>query len=282
MRFRCIWVVLVFAHSTYAWDRIGHMVVGIVAWEHMSSKSRELVVKHLKQIPDDAGIILNGVTSREFFLRSCNWADMVRNDVFPKRKAKYDKPTWHYVNLLWRKQTLGFEESHNGELVNRLNTLDPKGDPIDLAWTLHLIGDIHQPLHSSGRITNREPNGDRGGNDFRLAGVGVSNLHSFWDTIFSRFWKKKSKEDDYLWASRIAEAVVKKYPRDSLEPDLRDLCFSRWSMNGAILAREYAYPEYLERDKVPPYQYQHTVVEVSQRQTALAGYRLAMVLNDLF
>ena len=108
MRFKCICVVLVFAHSTYAWDRIGHMVVGIVAWEHMSSKSRELVVKHLKQIPDDAGIILNGVTSREFFLRSCNWADMVRNDVFPKRKARYDKPTWHYVNLLWIKQTLGF------------------------------------------------------------------------------------------------------------------------------------------------------------------------------
>ena len=53
-------------------------------------------------------------------------------------------------------------------------------------------------------------------------------------------------------------------------------------MNGAILAREYAYPEYLERDKVPPYQYQHTVVEVSQRQTALAGYRLAIILNDLF
>ena len=38
----------------------------------------------------------------------------------------------------------------------------------DLVWLMHLVGDVHQPLHCVTRFTQTEPNGDRGGNDVKL------------------------------------------------------------------------------------------------------------------
>jgi len=36
---------------------------------------------------------------------------------------------------------------------------------IYLTWLLHLIGDIHQPLHCTAVFSEQFPNGDKGGND---------------------------------------------------------------------------------------------------------------------
>jgi hypothetical protein len=48
---------------------------------------------------------------------------------------------------------------------------------------MHLIGDIHQPLHMVSRVTVENPKGDAGGNAFDLARKGdVENLHSLWDS----------------------------------------------------------------------------------------------------
>ena len=41
-----------------------------------------------------------------------------------------------------------------------------------LKWIVHLVGDIHQPLHAS-------DNADRGGNSVLVRGA--ANLHSVWD-----------------------------------------------------------------------------------------------------
>jgi hypothetical protein len=34
----------------------------------------------------------------------------------------------------------------------------------DLSWLLHLVGDVHQPLHCTSRFSQGEPHGDAGGN----------------------------------------------------------------------------------------------------------------------
>ena len=57
----------------------------------------------------------------------------------------------------------------------------------DLVWLLHLIGDVHQPLHCATRISKTHPKGDAGGNDvgFCTAGAAACNgkLHSYWDGV---------------------------------------------------------------------------------------------------
>jgi hypothetical protein len=60
----------------------------------------------------------------------------------------------------------------------------------DLVWLLHLVGDVHQPLHCSTRVTSAEHQGDSGGNDVVLAcppcptghcSPCSKELHAFWD-----------------------------------------------------------------------------------------------------
>jgi hypothetical protein len=42
-------------------------------------------------------------------------------------------------------------------------------DSFHLRMLIHYIGDIHQPLHASSRYTKDYPDGDEGGNFFKLS-----------------------------------------------------------------------------------------------------------------
>src|SRR5262249_21923632 len=56
----------------------------------------------------------------------------------------------------------------------------------DLVWLIHLVGDVHQPLHGVQRFTKAQPDGDSGGGDVKLCSTPncTYSLHSFWDGLF--------------------------------------------------------------------------------------------------
>ena len=59
-------------------------------------------------------------------------------------------------------------------------------DSFHLRLLIHYIGDIHQPLHTSSRYTKEYPNGDEGGNYYKVSEKKVSeikNLHMLWDSV---------------------------------------------------------------------------------------------------
>src|SRR5262249_39587347 len=61
---------------------------------------------------------------------------------------------------------------------------DPKLEKLksyDLSWLLHLVGDVHQPLHATTRVSATKPDGDDGGNGVELSSP--ANLHTFWDDV---------------------------------------------------------------------------------------------------
>lgn len=57
---------------------------------------------------------------------------------------------------------------------------------VALRYLLHMMGDLHQPLHTVSRCTPQTPQGDEGGNGFGLltgsSAGDVRNLHSMWDS----------------------------------------------------------------------------------------------------
>ena len=62
------------------------------------------------------------------------------------------------------------------------NETDPERKAIALAWLFHLVGDIHQPLHTAQLFTVDYPKGDRGGNEIcvRVTQAGQPmDLHRF-------------------------------------------------------------------------------------------------------
>ena len=69
------------------------------------------------------------------------------------------------------------------------------------------------------------------------------------------------------------------HPPESLARDLGVEGFENWSKAGAELAMTRAYPQYLVRGARPPRRYQDEVQKVCDRQLALAGYRLAALMN---
>jgi hypothetical protein len=55
-------------------------------------------------------------------------------------------------------------------------------------WLFHLVGDIHQPLHTTQLFTVEYPTGDRGGNEIcvRVTQTGQPmDLHRFWDGVIT-------------------------------------------------------------------------------------------------
>ena len=68
------------------------------------------------------------------------------------------------------------------------NQSDAERKAIALAWLFHLVGDIHQPLHTAQLFTVEYPNGDRGGNEIcvRVTQAGQPmDLHRFWDGVIT-------------------------------------------------------------------------------------------------
>ena len=94
--------------------------------------------------------------------------------------------------------------------------------------------------------------------------------------------RKRHSEGFPAWLDRIASEITALYPRASFEAELGPGEIESWSRAGAEIARTELYPSYLARDARPPRRYQDEAQAIADRQIALAGYRLAAILNELF
>jgi hypothetical protein len=106
------------------------------------------------------------------FMYAAGWADDIRI-----RDRLQNRPRWHYINFPFKPD--GQPDSvqiRAPEPVNILtamaenervvrNESDPERKAVALAWLFHLVGDIHQPLHTVQLFTVDYPQGDRGGNE---------------------------------------------------------------------------------------------------------------------
>lgn len=54
-----------------------------------------------------------------------------------------------------------------------------------LKFFIHIVGDMHQPLHMTTRVTTKNKGGDKGGNLFILQGS-PKNLHALWDGVMEK------------------------------------------------------------------------------------------------
>ena len=141
----------------------------------------------------------------------------------------------------------------------------------DLVWLLHLVGDVHQPLHATSRFT--EAKGDSGGNDVKLSCSGCpSELHRFWDDVLGT--------DDRVSASMSAARLLP--PADPTEVAIKDEAM--WIDESFRVAQASVYAEPSIGNGTGPFElttgYKNNAKRVALARAALAAARLANMLND--
>jgi S1/P1 nuclease len=275
------------------WDPAGHRTVAAITWEHMTPRARARAVELLLHGPALANFALlrpaDGIEAardRALFLNAATWADLVRNR--SQAWHVYHHPTWHYADFYWDVEN-GQPHDIRGTGPDSINAVErivalratlvdsnaaDTTRAIALAWLLHLVGDIHQPLHCSSRVTQDDtlPHGDAGGNTFRLDDD--RNLHGYWDRILDAAIAPEPHEDSIAYAGRIAQRIERTQPRVSASAHV-----SGWAQEGLHLAQTVVYAG-VSRGSAPSAAYEAEALKVSEQRIALAGYRLAALLNE--
>ncbi len=288
------------ARPARAWDETGHMVIVRIAWEQLSPRVRGQVTALLARAPGDAGLADLRPTGGDslgdllFAERAGTWADVIRARD-PEARHAYHRPTWHYHDWFWSETPDGAiveSTTLHADSANILTELDRQSRivrdttasaadrAIALAWVMHLAGDIHQPLHASGRVTAEEPDGDKGGNTFALDAK--MSLHWYWDRILTARYPRESGESEAAYIDRVAAIVTAAVPRDSVASLIAITSFDAWGRESLALAQHEVYCCGIQRGVAAPESYMDHATQVSERRIAVAGYRLGALLNSLF
>lgn len=307
-------------NSATAWNFCGHRVVALIAWRQLSPEKRQEVIALLKQHPryeEDFGsrmpdVFRNGSEEDRhawLFSRAATWPDIARG--FKGEDEKYHNSTWHYINLpVWlndkAKDDLQDNLSANisrewsastpademnviqalAKVENRLQseTVSNRDKAVYLCWLLHLIGDLHQPLHSSALFSaGRFQKGDLGGNAIKVGDKG--NLHSRWDGMLG---------NDYLLNDIRRRAANCDASNPNLGPDAARVTDSEtWLQESHGLAKKYVYTDAVlnvVRDGESDSERSLTRLDLSedylkaaggvaQRRAVQAGYRMAAAID---
>jgi len=184
-------IILLLPSFCWSWGREGHRVIATVAEDHLNETTR---------------VMIQSLIGNNHLYSVASWADDIR-------KQRRETAPWHYVNI-----PLGSTYSASrdcppprscvvekiGDFVKVL--MDKKASREQraeaLKWVVHLVGDIHQPLHAAKEA--------EGGNGIHVRFLGDDrcghydcNLHGVWDT--SMILRAGLKPNEY--ADRLEQLV---------------------------------------------------------------------------
>jgi S1/P1 Nuclease len=295
-----LFLTLAFTRTASAWNSFGHMMIAAVAYEQLTPAARSRVAQLLRLNPDYPGWISHtakGERDELAFVIAATWADEIKSE--PDYVNDGEHPAgpdaarnigyadhlqhryWHFIDLPFstdhtplqppatpnvQTQIALFRRTlRSGEASDELQSYD-------LVWLLHLVGDVHQPLHTTSRFTHSQPHGDEGGNLVALCEKPCRDeLHAYWDNL-------PGIEKRAIVAIRRAAHLPTPDPRVAAIDDV-----GRWVRESFLIAQNSVYippigdgpgPWFIDRP------YQSIAHRVARERLALAGARLAHVLNE--
>lgn len=288
--------------SAQAWNAAGHRLVAAIAWEHLRPDVRDEVTLLLRQHPDhDRWIRRAGEedSDRRIFIEASTWPDEIRDDkrfysagngdatpTLPGFPDMERRRSWHYVNIPLNATAdatplSGQIDKQLVALAKTLGTPDADAErTYALPWVIHLVGDAHQPLHTSVRL-DASGKWDKLGNGLEVhnpfnSRKPVSTLHAFWDDLPGPPWLRGDKLDQ---ASRV---LISAHPRPAHSSE--STSSHRWIEESWLIARDSAYPPRndITPDTIPTITeaFFEKSREIADRRVAQAGYRLADLLNQ--
>ena len=271
--------------SAWSWGSDGHQIVAVIAADNLTPAAQSHVAAILGVPPDKRAVA----------------AAMASASVVPDSRFREDRRTepWHFIDICLRDRRTDIPARCPGgncvtnkidEYSKRLKNgiYDRWRAAGDLAFLIHFVGDIHQPLHAAN-------DADRGGNCVTVdSNTRAKNLHEVWDTTLVRrleygidsgrpettahklertYADEKAADswiaaDDIAWESnQLARSDIYLALRIPVEPcqPAANLCLNPLGraveLDGSYLDRAEA---------------------IAGHQLAKAGFRLASLLNEIW
>ncbi len=263
------------AARVFAWGDTGHMVVAEIAWENLTPAARAEAERLLAV---NVGPMKSVRMQTNTFVTAACWADDVKSNATRE---------WHYSDIAFSPDgTKPQLQPVKGDVVGAIEafakqvgdkTLPDEQRARALRYLLHFVGDIHQPLHCVTRCTAALPQGDRGGNDFKVKGE--VNLHAYWDGgvgVFARVLRPLSADGQAIIKNRATE-IQHAFPKSSLGSAAKSQSRKTWQKESFEAAKSVAYN--LPEGTKPTAQYEDAARQLVRKRVALAGYRLAGMLS---
>ncbi|WP_342241975.1 S1/P1 nuclease [Inquilinus sp. OTU3971] len=289
-------LALLVPHQAWAWLREGHTATAALAYDILEQRDPEaiaVILRLMQAHPDRArfdgqlGDLAGRAGERRMFELMAIWPDAVR-------RTPYDHPSWHYSpRIVSPMRTLipfafgsaHWAFGHNLAIAHDAAASDA-ARAVALCWVMHIVGDMHQPLHTALWMSWRFPITDAGG---QWAWVRASPDAD--PERLGRFWDAAGHPAELALAhSGPVEAKLTPDPSpdgETLSPD-PETAFARWAAH----SRELAYDVVYEGGRlklgtspgsapVLPSDYVERAQTVSRTQLTAAGRRIGALLSGL-
>lgn len=241
-----------------AWGLLGHRIVGQIADSYLTKKAKR-------------GI--EAILGNESVAMSSNWPDFIKSDPAYKYLSN-----WHYVNIkqgMTQAEVISIlEKDTSTNAYTKINWLKselkrkdiPAADKqMYLRLLIHLVGDIHQPLHIG------RPD-DLGGNKIRVLWFNDPyNLHQIWDEVLI----------DFQQLSYTEYATAINFTTKQQRAAWQQLPMSQWFFESYQIA-EQIYGDVKGTEDKLGFQYNFKYKAILEAQLLKGGVRLAGILNEIF
>jgi len=236
------------------------------------------------------------------------WPDIARRFKSSDRQL-YNRPAWHYTDGAWVRgvadaqgnvyldiqkfpDITGSDAStirNQNQIDNIITALDyntriladdnslPVDRAVALCWVLHLMSDLHQPLHSGSLYSrNLFDFGDRGGNGIT---TDSRSLHQRWDSALAGETISRNVElileeisqlnlpviqgqssDWTIWLQESRELLLEWVYTDAMKTEIRRAEKENASFEAVPLSASYV----------------NAMTQTSRQRIGLAGYRIAI------
>ena len=259
----------------FAWWDYAHRVIAGIAEAEMSPRSRAEVRRLLAR----SALLDTPACPARTLPEAALWPDCIKRlgDRF-----SFAAP-WHYQNIDICRPFDAAAACRDGNCISaqierHQRLLADRAVPdreriMALAFLVHLVGDLHQPLHAADR-------GDFGGNRFRLAyGIIPTNLHIAWDGYLAERGISTPPSAAAGLLGELSQADREAWRGGSLDD---------WQRESWQVARDLAYATVLPDpcDALPAERpviseaVTRSLIPVVRRQAVRGGLRLARLLDQ--
>lgn len=290
-------VSLMLNQPACAWNHFGHMTVACVCYEKLTPPVKRRVNELVKLNPLYSDWVQQVSQTQEdkdeqLFMLAATWPDLIKqrpgytNDA-PGSPESYNNigyadknmhRSWHFVYYPYSQDhtPLPALPTPNAETqIAKFQQVlsSPAADDLksyDLCYLVHIVGDVHEPLHCITRVTKSSPKGDGGGHDVQLTDS-AKELHNYWDSALG-------PNAPPATAIPLAKSLGKANTRLAAVSDVH-----QWTSESHKIAIDNIYQKPIGPGNGPyslTDRYKRMTTKITREGAELAGERLANWLNQ--